>query len=435
MSRNTSRFHGLVLSDVAKRPATKTDSDKRIMNFDTPIERGKQGTSLVRAMNMQAVLDAVVQSANISRPEVAEQTGLSLPTTNSLVTDLERLGLVNAVGQATGAKGRPATRYSMNARAGYIFGVDIGRDRVTAGIADLFGDILLERCQDTTGDSAESLIAQVKSLHSELRSGAGFKPSDPGFGCMGVPGVWHPETDFITDATNLPALGNFEVQKALTSALQIPVEIENDVNLASIGERWRGRAKECDNFVTISVGTGIGMGIVIDGEIYRGKNGAAGEIALLPVGPDPYQTSLREHGPFQTATSIPSLLARVADGITSGASTKLSGGCTLADVLNAAESNDALAVQVLEDEARMLALGIASAIAILDPELLVLGGIGESGVLIEAISQRVAALLPTPAQLVTSSLGSRATFYGAVAVGLNSSRNHLLTSARNQSKH
>ena len=115
--------------------------------------QGTPGIGLVRAMNLQAVLEAIVEAGELSRPEAAEITGLSLPTATSLIADLETLGLVGNNGQVSGALGRPATLYSFNARAGYVFAVDLGNRIITAGIADLFGNILLDHSEPQTAQA------------------------------------------------------------------------------------------------------------------------------------------------------------------------------------------------------------------------------------------------------------------------------------------
>jgi predicted NBD/HSP70 family sugar kinase len=206
----------------------------------------------------------------------------------------------------------------------------------------------------------------------------------------------------------------------------MPVVIENDVNMAAVGERWKGLAQERDHFVAISIGTGIGMGVVMNGELHRGSRGAAGEIDFLPLGADPFQGH-RGHGPLEWAGTGPALLDRLEARLADGATSSIERGDDVAAIFRAAEEGDALANELVDLEARLIAMAIAAVSAVVDPDLVVLGGgIGANHVLLEPVRAYVARIFPRPVEIQISALGDGAAFYGALAAGLRVAREELL---------
>lgn len=394
-------------------------------------EKGIQGTTLIRSLNMQTVLDAILDTGPISRPAVSAATGLSPPTVSSLISDLETLGLVEEDGLAAGSVGRPAATYSVNRRAGYVFAVDLGADSVTAGIADLFGEVLVERSEPTAREHADATISQLTRLHESLASLAGFDVADAGVGCVGIPGVWPPDQEHASKIVTMPWLGGYPVRSRLQDVIGIPIILENDANLAAIAELWKGRARGQETFVCISVGTGTGMGIIVNGETHRGRGGAAGELALLPIGQDPYDDELGARGPFQAAAAGPSIMQRLADALSGGAETALSRQSSVADILSAASKGDPVAVRILDDEARTLALGVASAVALLDPTMVVIGGeVGSDPRLVDSVRGYAASLVPDLPEVVPSSLANRAVLEGAIVAALQAVRSRILAGIR-----
>ena len=390
-----------------------------------------KGLGLVRVLNEQAVLETILHNGEVSRPMIARKTGLSLPTVVSLVESLESIGLVREEGMASGNVGRPATLYSVDPRAGYVFAVHLGGSKVRAGITDLIGEVLAERVEPTASASSSAIMDQLRRLYEELLGESQFDVRTTGAACVSVPGVWDPETDRISAAYNLPQLGDVYLQATIEQTLGLPVIIENDVNLAAIGESWKGRAREYDTFVSFFVGTGIGMGIVIDGEVYRGRRGAAGEIGLLPIGPDPFDPALRSHGPLEIAASEPSLLNRLRDSLSENSQSTLSLGADVAEIVKAYTTGDPTARHMLEEEARILAIGVAAVVAVLDPAIVILGGrAGAHPALAELVYQFAVQLVPWMPPVRASSLGDRATFYGAVAIGLQAARENILAEKR-----
>ncbi len=390
-----------------------------------------KGLGLVRVLNEQNVLETILHNGEVSRPTIARKTGLSLPTVVSLVETLQSIGLVREEGMASGGVGRPATLYSVDPRAGYVFAVHLGGSKVRAGVTDLIGEVVAERVEPTANTSSNTIMDQLRRLYHELLAESDIDAKTSGAACVGVPGVWDPETDRIDAAYNLPALNAILLQATIQQTLGLPVIIENDVNLAAIGESWKGKAREYDTFVSFFIGTGIGMGIVINGEVYRGRRGAAGEIGLLPIGPDPFDPGLRMHGPLEIAASEPGLKRRLRRALAANAKSLLSQEADIAQIIEAAGMGDSVGRAVLEEEARMLAVGVAAVVSVLDPAIVILGGrVGAYSGLADLVFKYAAQLVPWMPPVEASSLGDRATFFGAVAIGLQVARENILIDKR-----
>ena len=204
------------------------------------------------------------------------------------------------------------------------------------------------------------------------------------------------------------------------------MSFENDVNLAALGEQAAGHGRGVRHFVFLSIGTGVGLGLVLDGRLYRGARGAAGEIAYLPIGEsDPHERSVRRRGPFEETVAGGSV-ARVA------AELGMPRPLTAERVFAAARRGDPVALEAVEIEGRRLALGIAAIAAVVDPELVILGGgVGKSGdLLVRPIAEELRRLSPFHPRVEVSALGEDAVLTGAIATALAEARRQLFTRPR-----
>ena len=228
---------------------------------------------------------------------------------------------------------------------------------------------------------------------------------------VGVPGVVESDTGVLRLAENVAGLEGRAFAGELQDALSLPVALENDINLAALGEQWQGVARGVEDFVFFSVGTGTGAGIVLGGELHRGRHGAAGELdfALAALGEnlDP---------------SAPAVAALAATrGIAPPHETRA--------IFGAARNGDAAASEVVNEVARRIALHVAPIAAVADVELVVLGGgIGANGdLLLDPVGRLLADWLPFPPRVEVSMLGDAAVLTGALAVGLQAALNNVFT--------
>src|SRR5215211_3727294 len=372
---------------------------------------------LLRAINERALLDRLRRDGATSRAQLARDTGLSKPTVSNALANLERAGLVRPTGRATPVRGRSAVLYEANPTAAYVLGIDIGRDWIRAAVADLAGEIAARRDTRNRARSAPGLVRSVGSIARELVAEAGVAWEDVAHSVVGSPGVFDPASGRLRHAPNLPGWGRPGLVEALREVLPPVVTLENDANLGAIGEGAYGSGRGLDHFVYVSVGTGVGMGIVIEGALYRGFGGQAGEVAFAPFPSDHLEASAgsraRRRGILEEATS--------ADAIVRTArSLGMRGRLDAKRIFSAARAGDRLALATVEAESDRLALVVGTVAAILDPQLIVLGGGvgGNVDLLRPRLEERLAELTPLAPRVAEGELGHDAVVLGAVATAL-----------------
>ncbi len=381
--------------------------------------------SLLRAMNARTILELVRGSGPITRAEVARASGLSKPTVSLGLAALLEAGLVREMGRSSGGRGPTAVLYELNPEAGRVVGIDVGRYWVRAALADITGSIVARRDERAKISSARALIGQIGSIARGLATEAETGWDRVSHVIVGSPGVFEPTRGSVILAPNLPGWGRHGLVEALRDELGSNVGVENDVNLAAVGEQWKGHGQGVRNFGFLSVGTGVGMGLVLGGELYRGSSGAAGEVAYLPIGADPYGHHVRRRGAFEEAASGAGVV-RIAHEL------GMKGKLTSKRVFTLAHKRDPLALRTVEREAQRLALGLAAVAAVVDLELVILGGGigGNADLLLEPIGVQLRTLSPLRPRLVGSALGDDAVLHGAVATALAAAQDRLFDPAR-----
>lgn len=380
-------------------------------------EREAAQPGLLRAINLRATFDSVQARGPIGASQVVRQTGLSRPTVGDVFARLLELGLIRRVGRTQGHPGPTAQLYDVNPRAGWVLSLDVGRQWVRGALSDLTGTVVARTASRTSATTAPAVIAQLRQAADQLTSEAGIQAVDVHQVVVGTPGVIRPGDDHFSLAPNLPGWESAEVIRDIRRAMAAPVVFENDINLAAVGEHVEGVARGLDDFVLVSVGTGVGMGVVLGGELRHGAAGLAGEIGYLALdmdAPASERVVAWGEGPFEAVTSSAGILALAhAMGVTAAGSAS--------DVFAAARSGETAATAVVAIESRRLAHAIAAIAAVLDPQLVVLGGgIGAGGgdLLLGPITESLAAICPFSPRLAISSLGADAVIAGAAATGL-----------------
>jgi predicted NBD/HSP70 family sugar kinase len=390
------------------------------------LERPLTGTpSLLRAINARAILELIQRSGPVSRAQVARDSGLSKPTVSLGLAALVEAGLVREVGRSSGGRGPSAVLYELNPEAGWVAGIDVGRRWVRAAIADITGAIVARRDERAKVSSADALIGQLGTVARGLAADAGIAWERVIHTTVGSPGVFDPVSGTVNLAPNLPGWGRYGLVEALHGELGTRVGVENDVNLAAVGERWKGLGQAVRDFGVLSIGTGVGVGLVLGGELYRGSHGAAGEVGYLPIGRDPHDPTVRRRGAFEEATNAAGVVRTAREA-------GMTGALTPKRVFALARKGDPIAGEVVAIEARRLALGIAVVTTVVDLELVILGGgIGGNGdLLLDPVERELHALSPLRPRLAVSSLGDDAVLQGAVATALGAAHDWLFDPAR-----
>ena len=374
------------------------------------------GSWALRLRNGQAVFDEFMEAAPfpISRATLARRTGLSKPTVSALVSDLEDAGVVSLIPPETspGRIGRPAAPYVLVPDAALVVGVDMGATKVIVGIADLLGRVLAEDRIETASHAraaVDAVVGSTRRLLANLGKGRLLES-----GCVGVPGVYRPRQDRVEMSPNLPGFADLPIREELSERLGVPVTIENDVNLAAVAEAEAMDDRGGLDFVAISVGTGIGAGLVMDGKLYRGGHGAAGELGSIDIsgvfGNPAGRLTLED------VASAPAIHKRFRQALETGVTSRLERDAEVSEILLAASSGDEAASEALGIAAEAMASAVAWLSWFSDPARIVFGGgVGSNPIFVDAVRSKLERCLDETPELVASALGSRAAFMGAIS--------------------
>ena len=375
--------------------------------------------SLLRRMNQRLLLDLLFTSGPAIRPQLARAAGLSLPTVIAALRDLEEAGLVRPAGrrnEAAAQHGRPAASYEANPEAGRVLGVDIGREKVRVLLADLAGEPLSAPLEvRNRARTADALVGQVEAVVAQATREARIDPGDVTHTVIGSPGVLDPGRGQIRYAASLPGWQRPGLAETLAERLGAALTIDNDANLAALGEHAYGAARGLRDYVYLHLGTGVGLGLVLDGRLYRGR-GAAGEVGFLPLGDR--RSMHAQRGMLEESVGADAIVRRAREeGMT--------GRLTAEKVFAAArQGGDERALRTVAVVGGHIGSLVAGILAFLDPELIVFGGgIGQNLDLLEPhLSEALAAITPMRPQLAVGALGGEAVLRGAIATGVTAAR-------------
>ncbi|WP_335977997.1 MULTISPECIES: ROK family transcriptional regulator [Streptomycetaceae] len=408
---------------------------------------GTPGTPRVlRAMNDRAALDLLLEHGTLSRTRIGKLTGLSKPTASQLLARLEAAGLVLATGTTAGRPGPNAQLYSVNPAAAYVAGLDVKTERIRAAVADITGRTVGDFRLPTPTHPAGSAVPQVvQALEGALKA-AGLGRADLHRVVIGTPGAFDPSTGRLRYASHLPGWHSPSLLDELAAALPIPLEYDNDVNLAAIAEQRLGAARGHGDFALLWNEEGIGAAFVLGGRLHRGWTGGAGEVGFLPVPGTPLVRNVAKanNGGFQELAGCNAVLriARelgidVPDGsLEDAAAELLRRAAQFHQEAAGADGGGEPAGPYAELLARCAtghAIGLASIVAVLDPELIVLAGdvTVSGGEPLRALIQSELAELAVPRpRLVLGTVALHPVLSGALESALATTRDEVFDTSR-----
>jgi glucokinase len=367
---------------------------------------------------LQIIFREVARCGEISPAELARLFGLQLSTVNAKLRTLIQEGVVES-------RERPK-RLRLNPTFGYVAGIDLGGSHVHYALADFRGETLCEsdekiRPEDgpaklirQTQEGLRTLVAGLPQ-HGRLRAVA-----------IGVPSPVTPKLGVVSWANNLPGWKDVHLKAELEREFRVPIYLENDANMAAIGEHWRGVAQAVDNFVFIALGTGIGAGVFVDGKLYVGRTGAAGELYRMNVEWLRWDEDFGDTGHFESYVSGLGIAAEGHKSLDTEVGGKPSGLREERDsyfVFQASREGNLRAREVLDKIFTMLGVGVANLVAVLDPDLIVFGGGVSKGApdsMLATVERVLRRIQPDPPPLKLSALPDKAQTYGAIfsALGL-----------------
>jgi predicted NBD/HSP70 family sugar kinase len=347
---------------------------------------------LIRAINRSAVLNTIRTNGPISRTQVARLTGLSPATISGITAELMEDDLIfeKAAGDSRG--GRRPILLALNPRAGYVVGLKLTEDHVVGAITDLEATVIANHTGHLRDHALDTAITVLADVVGALVVEAGItKDRLLGVG-VGLAGITDARHGVLRHS---PIFGwrNAPFAELLRARLDVLVHIDNDVNTLTVTEQLFGAGQGVENFLTVTVGRGVGMGIVVNGQLYRGLNGGAGEFGHTVLDPDGPPCACGNRGCLETYVSDPSLVRLAAEAASRGELDEEVRD--VEDLLTRAQQGNRAAQAVFAQAGEALGRGIANLINIFSPELVIISGEGVRaggtlfGPMREAISRHV----------------------------------------------
>jgi glucokinase len=361
----------------------------------------------IAELNTFLVLDAIKSRGHVTRRQLGVDLGLSNASVSRIAKRLLAAGLIAEEPGAGAVRGRIPAVLRFVGPPGGVIAVDLGGTRCHGGLADLAGGMIVEDFRPA-GEGSEAVGALLSCIGA-LEAQAAELAMPVRAAVVGIPALIDPASGLATAGPNVHWQG-LDLLGMLRERLTLPFEVDNDVSLGALGQAWRGAGRGAHSFVLISLGTGIGGAVVVDGHLIRGRHNAAGEVAYFPVG----------HGGFEDVASGTALRARAAELLADGAASSLAAEHAVADIFTAARRGDQVGGQVVGELIGHAAAAITGVTALVDPERIILdGSIGRAlEPWLDDLRSAVAAGVFRPPDIVISTLGPNATVLGAIARAL-----------------
>lgn len=320
---------------------------------------------LIREINQAIVLNAIRTHGTISRTDIAAISKLSLPTISGITAELIESGLVyeREAGVSTG--GRRPVLLALNSQAGYVVGVKVTEDTVIAALTDLDATVIARHTTSLSGRTPEAVVATlVASVHA-LQAATGHQTL-LGVG-IGIAGIVDRQRALVHYATYF-GWQDVPIAHLLEQHLHVPVVVDNDVNALTAAEQWFGVGRGVNDFLVVSIGRGVGLGMVLNGQLYRGTAGGAGEFGHITVVADGPQCACGKRGCLEALISDPAVTQR--------ASAMLGVPVTIHTAVELALHGDAMMQSIFAAAGRTLGMAVANLVNVLNPALVIIGGEG-----------------------------------------------------------
>jgi len=387
----------------------------------------------LRQANARLLLRLIQTHHPCSKADLVRYSGLSAPTITSCVALLEKLDLVEAIGDGQSNGGRPPGLLRFNATHGYVAGADIGGTRLRMMLADLSGTSLTQwsHVLRDRQKTPAAVCALVEEGLKEMCEASGVSASRVLHLTAGAPGITDVTAGVVLSAPNLTSWNNVPLRSMLQMRLAIPVIVENDTNLAAVGEHLCGAAREVKDFVFLALGTGLGAGIFINGHLHHGANWSAGEVGYFGVeGKAREPMRIREAGQLEGVIGGGGIEARWQKTISQRKPKPAPDllGLRATQILDLAAGGDPAARDVATKTASLLADAIADIALLLNPQIVILGGgVGSHPELCRLTRSMIERHeLASGLVIRSSALGTQAQLRGAVSTSVEAMQTHIL---------
>lgn len=374
---------------------------------------------LLGEMNKALILDYLRKNGPKSRADIKRELGFSFPTVSTNVRDLLDARMILETGISDNGVGRRATMLEFNANIGYVLGMDIGRASIRMMVCDLSGGILFSTASgQETKQTAEGFFQQIDAEFEKVLLGAGIARESLRCISIGIPGVVDEKEGKHRLAPFMPSFEEIRLDQYMREKYGIPTFCSNSVDFGAIGEKWKGAGRDYQNIIYINYGVGIGSALILNGELFTGANGAAGEVGFLLPGVEQRRETFEDEGVMEKRIGGRELRERM----------KQQGDIPVSEVkelLAHADEPGFPGAPLAEDIKQHVGLLLVSLVSVINPEIIILGGgIGKQLALQYADYFRafLAAHVPYVPILVPSALDEKANLLGAVAFALHALR-------------
>lgn len=346
---------------------------------------------------------------------ISNELGVSLPTVLRMIEELIDEKLVRPLDRTEWTRGRRRQLFELNKDDQAVVGIDLGGTKMFGALANIGGQIIHDVNLNEHATSGDASLEQLAVLIRGLLDAASHRGLSVRGIAVGAPGVTRSAEGIVEWAPSLD-WRDFPLQQKLQEQFPMPVLVDNDVNLAALGELWFGVGQNTSNMVLIAIGTGVGAGIIIDGALYRGHSDASGEIGYLLTERAALGKRYDRFGAMEEIVSGTGIAARAQRLLASRGQSDESVSVTAESVFQAARDGQEWALELVAETVDYLSIAIANVSALFNPELIVLGGgvASSADLLIEPIVKNITGVVPVVPRLVASTLGRCAAVMGAI---------------------
>jgi len=339
---------------------------------------------LQHRINISIILNYLRSNDLKSRSEISKDLKISAPAVSRAIEKLKKRKYVKETKKAKTESGKRPIPLIINGSKGFVIGIDLGKERSRIALVDISGNVLKKYDGFSIVDKPNIGERLIKEINKILDYGKKEKKLYPGSLlaiCLGVPAQIDILTGKIVGGTYYKSWKGLNLKELLNSQFNIPIYIENDVNLSALGEKYQNRDKKLNNFIFIEISKGIGAGLIIDNHLFRGSSGSSGEIGYSIIGKENLGFKIKNKGYLEKFASVESIkkvaIRRINDGEESKILDLVGGNSKIIEpstVFNAAIEGDELANNIIEDMVDFLSVTIINLILILNPNIIVVGG-------------------------------------------------------------
>jgi glucokinase-like ROK family protein len=383
-----------------------------------------------RNWNRHAAVDLIrFTPGGISRVEISRQLQLTRAAITEIINDLQALGIVREL-DAPHSSGRHSIGLEINPDLGKVIGIDLGATHATLLLSDFSAHVLADReISLNINDGPERILPVVEAQIQQLLNESGLAISDIRAVGVGVPGPVISAAGTVGSPPIMRGWDRYPIYNRFVNFFGCPVSLNNDAELGALGEWAYGAGRGEHNLVYVKVGTGIGSGLLLEGQIYRGATGSAGEIGHITIQENGPECSCGNRGCLEALAGGRAIAQRACEAVQSGQRTQLAAippqAIQARDVINAARSGDLLAQTLVTEAGAHLGTAIASLVNLFNPSMVIVGGsVSQIGDLFlepvrRTVQQRSLAAASRAARISTALLGRRSSGMGAVVQALS----------------